>query len=173
MKNSSRNVKIVQWNSRSFSTSLLAVEHHMSQGNYCILALQSLTVEKKNLPRMNNYYYPPLCNSNKKTKNVQTAVYIRSDLVYTIPISSPVTNALEDVYAITTVVKMNEQGMLSPCPFEMDQKVNGCTLVTCNRLVDNIVDSSLCLLNDGRITRIPDVSTHKATAIDRPFSCCS
>ena len=50
---------------------------------------------------------------------------------------------------------------------------NGCTLVTCNRLVDNIVDSSLCLLNDGRITRIPDVSTHKATAIDRPFSCCS
>ena len=33
-------------------------------------------------------------------------------------------------------------------------------------LVENIVDSSLCLLNDGRITRIPDVSTHKATAID-------
>ena len=32
--------------------------------------------------------------------------------------------------------------------------------------VENIVDSSLCLLNDGRITRIPDVSTHRATAID-------
>ena len=43
---------------------------------------------------------------------------------------------------------------------------NGCTSVTCNRLVENIVDSSLCLLNDGRLTRIPDVSTHKATAID-------
>jgi len=43
---------------------------------------------------------------------------------------------------------------------------NGCTSVTCNRLVENIVDSSLCLLNDGRITRIPDVSTLKATAID-------
>ena len=43
---------------------------------------------------------------------------------------------------------------------------NGCTSMTCNRLVENIVDSSLCLLNDGRITRIPDVSTHKATAID-------
>ena len=43
---------------------------------------------------------------------------------------------------------------------------DGCTSVTCNRLVENIVDSSLCLLNDGRITRIPDVSTHKATAID-------
>ena len=38
--------------------------------------------------------------------------------------------------------------------------------MTFNRLVENIVDSSLCLLNDGRLTRIPDVSTHKATAID-------
>ena len=38
--------------------------------------------------------------------------------------------------------------------------------MTCNKLVENIVDSSLCLLNDGRIIRIPDVSTHKATAID-------
>ena len=43
---------------------------------------------------------------------------------------------------------------------------NGCTSVTCNQLVDNIVESSLCLLNDGRITRIPDDSTRKATAID-------
>ena len=38
---------------------------------------------------------------------------------------------------------------------------NECTSVTCNRLVDNIVDSSLCLLNHCRITRIPDVSTYK------------
>ena len=36
---------------------------------------------------------------------------------------------------------------------------NGCTSVTFNRLAENIVDSSLCLPNDGRITRIPDVST--------------
>ena len=43
---------------------------------------------------------------------------------------------------------------------------HGCTSVTCNRLVENIVDSSLCLLNDGRITRIPDVPTHKATATE-------
>ena len=42
---------------------------------------------------------------------------------------------------------------------------NGCTSVTCNRLVENIVDSCLCLLNDGRITMIPGVSTHKATAM--------
>jgi len=79
------------------STDLLAFENRISRGNYHILALHSLNVEKRNLPRINNYYYPPLCNSNKETKKVQTAIYIRRDLVYTIPISSPVTNAMEEV----------------------------------------------------------------------------
>ena len=41
-----------------------------------------------------------------------------------------------------------------------------CLSVTCNRLVENIVDSTLCLLNDGNITRIPDISTHRPSAID-------
>lgn len=41
-----------------------------------------------------------------------------------------------------------------------------CTHVTSNRLVENIVDSQLCLLNNGSYTRIPDISTHKPTAID-------
>ena len=129
---------------------------------------------------------------------MQTAVYIRSDLIYAIPISTPITHALEEIYATTAMVKINEQTTLNiisvyfpngpkgnntdwlkdtalsnksyvivgdfnaHAPF----RENGCTSVTCNRLVENIVDSSLCLLNDGRITRIPDVSTHKATAID-------
>ena len=47
MKKSSQNVKIFQWNSRSISTNLLAFENHISQSNYCILALQFLNTEKK------------------------------------------------------------------------------------------------------------------------------
>ena len=113
MKKSSENVKIFQWNSRSISTNILAFENHISQSNYCILGLQSLNVEKRKHPRMKNYYYPPLCNSNKNTKKVQTAIYIRSDLVYTIPISSPVTNTLEEIYATTAMVKINEQTTLN------------------------------------------------------------
>ena len=111
MKKSSQNVKIFQWNSRSISTNLSAFENRISQSDYCILVLQSLNFEKSNLPRMKNYYYPPLCNKN--TKKVQTAIYIRSDLVYTIPISSPVTNALEEIYATTAMVKINEQTTLN------------------------------------------------------------
>jgi ribonuclease HI len=41
-----------------------------------------------------------------------------------------------------------------------------CSHVTCNRFIDNIVDSKLVLLNDGKITRIPDIETHKPSAID-------
>ena len=55
----------------------------------------------------------PLCNSNKNTKKVQTAIYIRSDLVYTIPISSPVTNTLEELYATTKMVKINDHTTLN------------------------------------------------------------
>ena len=66
-------------------------------------------LKKRKLPRTKNYYYPPVCNSNKNTKKVQTAIYIRSDLVYTIPISSPVANAMEEIYATTAMVKINEQ----------------------------------------------------------------
>ena len=108
-----QNVKIFQWNSRSIFTNLLAFENHISQRNYCILALQFLNVEKKNLPRMKNSYYPPLCNSNMKTKKVQTAIYIRSNLEYTISISSPVTNAMEEVYVTTAMVKISEQTTLN------------------------------------------------------------
>ena len=103
MKKYSHNVKIFQWNSRSISTNLLAFENHISQRSYCILALQSLTVEKRDPPRMNNYYYQPLCNSKMKT----------SDLEYTIPVSSPVANAMEEVYATTAMVKINEQTTLN------------------------------------------------------------
>ena len=44
-----------------------------------------------------------------------------------------------------------------------------CTSVSSNRFVENVVDSSLCLLNDGSITRIPDIATHKPSALDLSF----
>jgi hypothetical protein len=41
-----------------------------------------------------------------------------------------------------------------------------CILTTSNRLVENVTDSPFCLLNDGSITRIPDIASHRPTAID-------
>jgi hypothetical protein len=40
------------------------------------------------------------------------------------------------------------------------------TQVSSNRFLQNIIDSNLVLLNDGRITRIPDVFYHSPSAID-------
>ena len=110
--------------SRSISTNLLAFENHISQDNYCILALQSLSVEKRNLPRMNYYYYPPLYNNNKKTNKVQTTIYIHSDLGYTIPILIPVTNVMQEVCATTAMVKLTnrQHSMLSLCTFKWTKR---------------------------------------------------
>jgi ribonuclease HI/exonuclease III len=46
---------------------------------------------------------------------------------------------------------------------------HGCSVVSSNRLIENIVDSHLFLLNDGSYTRIPDISTQRPTAIDLSF----
>jgi len=43
---------------------------------------------------------------------------------------------------------------------------NNCEKTTSNRFLENIIDSPFYLLNDGRITRIPDNSAHRPTAID-------
>ena len=43
---------------------------------------------------------------------------------------------------------------------------NGRNDVTNNRFIENIVDSGLVLLNDGRVTRLPDNPSHRASAID-------
>ena len=43
---------------------------------------------------------------------------------------------------------------------------DNCIHTTSKRLVENIVDSPLVLLNDGRPTRVPHVSGHRETSID-------
>ena len=108
MKNECRSVKVFQWNCRSISTNLLAFENHITQGNSCILALQSLNVEKRKLPKLENYCHPPLYNCNQTNGKVQTAVYIRSDLEYTSLATSPLTNITGDVYTSGSEVKINE-----------------------------------------------------------------
>jgi len=152
---------------------------------------------KREIPSMNNNIFHH-CVTVTRTQRRCKQQYTFVVTLYTVPISSPVTNAMEEVCATTAMVKMNEQITLNVisvcfpngtkgdntnwlkvialsnkrCVIVADFNAhahfggNGCTSVTCSRLVENIVDSSLCLLNDGRLTRIPDVFIHKATAID-------
>ena len=41
-----------------------------------------------------------------------------------------------------------------------------CSNVTSTKFVNNIIDSPFFLLNDGQITRIPDILHHRPTSID-------
>jgi ribonuclease HI len=192
------NVKIFQWNCRSISSNLLHFENHVISENYSILALQSLNVSVEKLPNLKNYYYPPLFHSDKDTKKVQSALYIRRDLEYEKINEFPISSNLENIYYSSARVKVNNEDVFnvisvyfphgpredntdwlkSMSVSEKKWFVLGdfnahspfwdseCIQVTCNRFIENIVDSKLVLLNDGRITRIPDIPTHKPSAID-------
>ena len=103
----SPSVKVSQWNWRSNSTNRLAFENHISHGNYCILALQSLNVEKQKLPKLYKSYYPPLYYCNQTTGKMQTAVYIISDLEYTSLTTYHLKNITGDLYTFGDEVKIN------------------------------------------------------------------
>jgi ribonuclease HI/L-rhamnose mutarotase len=45
----------------------------------------------------------------------------------------------------------------------------GCHNISNNSFNESVIDSDLILINDGRITRIPDVSTHRPSALDLTF----
>ena len=187
---------VMQWNCRSIITNLTYLEHHLSENKYKILVLQSLNVTESNLPKLKEYRFPPIYQKVKTKERVNTAIYIHETVNYTpckSPMPNDIPSAHSCAAKIhfdsNTVFKVvsvylpsgpNEQNTewlrsLNPndnwlicgdfnahAPFwEKD-----CQIITSNRFIENIVDSSLYLLNDGSITRIPDISSHRCTAID-------
>jgi len=194
-------INVCQWNCRSISTNLLQFENYLLNNNFSVLALQSLNVIPAKLPKLINFYYPPVYTTNKSTNKVQTAIYIRSNLQYSYISLSSFTPADIDVFITGVTVKFNDHFQLNilsvyyPCGPKnentdwmkhLDTSTNkwlilgdfnahaafwdnNCSTVTCNRFLENIVDSKLYLLNNGNITRIPDIHTHKPSAIDLSF----
>ena len=202
-KNNSKFLKIFQWNARSINTNILQFQHHINSNDYCVLAIQSLNVEPSRLPKLDNFYYPPLYTCNKENKRVMTAIYIRTDLEYKslVPHTKSDLSHLKDVYITSATIKINKEcnyNILSVYypkgpdtentdwlkTLDYDNKKwfilgdfnshspfwdNHCQKVTHQRFLENIVDSPLVFLNDGSVTRVPDVATHKPSAIDLSF----
>ena len=192
-------IKILQWNSRSIASNLLSFEHFISCESYSILALQSLNVDRKKMPKLNGYYFPPICECDRNSK-VKSAIYIRQGLAYEqlSSSSSPLPPATEDMYYTGVIVKINKDVILKIISLYLPQGPKNdntdwiknidisnekwvilgdfnahapfwdseCNKITSNRLVENIVNSKLYLLNDGSLTRMPDVVGHKLSAID-------
>lgn len=188
-------VSFLQWNCRSLNSNADLLRQYLCEHKYDVLVLQSLNVERNNVPKLDGFFYPPIRQCN--TQKVYTAIYIADNLDYSF-CKSPISFDLPNIYSCSVKVKVKNDKVINVISFYLPKgpcfsptdwlksdeftkdlwlvagDVNahsplweeGCTSVTSNQFVENIVDSSLSLLNDGRATRIPDVSAHKATAID-------
>ena len=86
MKEKDNKIKIFQWNRRSIMKNLLSFESYIEQNDFCILALQSLNVSYQKLPKLQNYFYPPICEycRDKTDQKIYTAIYVRDDLEYSV-----------------------------------------------------------------------------------------
>jgi len=198
MTENRQKIQFLQWNCRSISTNILHFTHYIEENDFCVLALQSLNTEETKLPKITNYFYPPLFTCDTETQKVQTAIYIRSDLSYSQLNPLPYADNINDMYATGACVKFNQQCIINvisvyfprgPKDENTDwiKNINfnnknwaimgdfnahsslwekDCSSTTSNRLVENIVDSPLLLLNDCSITRVPDSNTQRPTAID-------
>ena len=76
-------ISILQWNCRSLGTNMLQFTNHINQNSYSVIALQSLGIDAFHLPKLDNYFYPPLYTYSKNDKRIMTAIYVHTDLQYT------------------------------------------------------------------------------------------
>lgn len=185
----------LQWNCRSISKKVPVLQHYLNEKRCDVLAIQSLKVAPKSLPLLEGYYYPPEFALNKGKVAVATYVrdtltYRRIDppvpdmgelgamcTVQIVANKRKATNLVNVYYP---------EGCDNPGTTDwLSQLQTDCNWVVVGdfnshnpmwdpgplhkvdwHLADSIYDSELVLLNDGSTTRIPDVSTHRASAID-------
>jgi ribonuclease HI len=71
-----------------------------------VLALQSLNVHRSGLPKIPNYFFPPLCAYDKDFR-IQTALYIRTDISYAFIAPETMMN-LDGVFSASACIKVND-----------------------------------------------------------------
>ena len=181
-------VKVLQWNVRSINTAKDYLVQYLKDNDFDLLLLQSLNCKIKDLPVLNGFCYPPTydCINNR----VSVATYISRTLSTNTKKFSPTANG-----AFTWVQVQRERGVINvlngyfPKQDKEGQWVNkvekegGSWLIAgdfnshsilweddCTEeqsgLRDEIVNSSLVILNDGSPTRVPDRADQRMTAVD-------
>lgn len=190
------NISFFQWNCRSIKANVHFLNQYLVKNSHKILLLQSLNTEFKFLPNLDGYFYPPVCSRTDGVAKVYTAIYIREDTEYhwiptPVPKEIEHVHSVAVKVKLDSVSSINFLSIYYPMG-PSDQNTDwikhltdsekwviagdfnshsslwekDCKVATNNRFVENIIDSPLYLLNDGSITRVPDVSQHKPTAID-------
>ena len=187
---------IFQWNCRTISSNISYLKQYVSTEQHHILALQSLNVNRFKLPKLDGYFFPPILQYSKNDRKISTCIYIRDDLEYSScksPIHKELENIFSSVVKIKVNSQINVNILSVYYPIGPDETNSewlrsidmneswfilgdfnvhsylwdkGCQNNSNNRFVENVLDSGCVILNDGRITRIPDTATHQPSAID-------
>ena len=197
--NNFQNFKVLQLNCRSIKTNFLQLDQFVAENQFSVLALQSLNVESDKLPKIDSYYYPPVHDFNSakiqtaiyvrcnlKYHILNPSPITKEDDIFHVSISVKLNNNTNiniiSVYLPKGPIDDNSDWLKSSAFSNGKWLVLGdfnahsplwdsqCKLVSNNRFMENVIDSHLSILNDGSLTRVPDISHHKPSAIDLSFA---
>ena len=88
---------LLQWNCRSRCNFDYLVQF-LKDKRYQVICLQSLNCYKKDLPKLEGYFYPPVIDETEKYAKIKIAVYISNTILYKAR-SPPYRNADNRLYA--------------------------------------------------------------------------
>ena len=168
---------------------------HISHVDYEILSLQSLHCRPGDLPRVEGYYYPPVCGPVVPDGRVMVCIYIKlnvqaSEVAETsgppngyscavrVRVKGRADFTVVNCYTpakCTTFQWLSEVGGGSRCLVTGDFNVRDSSWekgfeYSSPTLTGQINESNFIVLNDGSFTRIPDRSDQGQTAIDLTFA---
>ena len=195
MLNDSR-LNILQWNCRSLNSNLDQFSQFLSDcaTNYDILALQSIGTTSFVMPQFDGFHYPPYLSITES--RIRTATYVKKGIhsartnlaqlqhghAITIEVQNEEPITLVNVYFPESVSNDNDLNWLTNIDkgryficgdFNCHSPLWNSSCVNSDRggrIIEELLDNiDFCLLNDGTITRIPDVRTQNASAIDLSF----
>ena len=194
--NPADNMKIMQWNARSIRSNEADLKEFLAMSKPDVLVLQSPNCTTGELPSLDGYYYPPITDLRGNQSRAYVATYIKQDKVYlAIESPAPNLQDLGSSCAVEVQSKNGKKISICNIYYpkgckqdttkwltSLDQTRQWYVLGDFNahhslwnsrlktdkntQLADDITESPLCLLNDGSITRIPDIIEHSETAID-------
>ena len=194
------NLRILQWNSRNFHTNFDEFKQFLDKNPCDVLCLQSVHRSANELPILEGYYYPPYYKL-KDNGDVGIATYIKANIIVKknrppdennlILENEIILNGLpfriincyypeglskENVDWIGNLDNTNDQ-ILIVGDFNAHHSHWNNSIIDSKRggqnLYQNLIKSSLTLLNDGSITRIPDRNNDSCSAIDLAFISAS
>ena len=99
---------VLQWNCRSIEKNMEGLIQHISEYKYDVLSLQSLNVKKEKLPRLCNYFYPPIYQVDTEYNKVYTALYIKNDINY-VECTSPVPTGLDTIHSCAIKISIDKK----------------------------------------------------------------